>query len=107
MKLKGGEIPHFVKIRGCSNCEIVKNCKGGININESRYACTLYGCDHYGFDLIKRFIDPEEIFKIRNHKEMNEPRKFLFKSYIKEVKENFGKYYEQMDISLDEIIKNL
>lgn len=104
------EIPYFVKIRGCINCDASKNHKKETGFDygfdhESMFFCIAL-CGNYGFSLVNPFFDPEEA--VRLAKKGGSPETIEgTKKYYSRIKEQFGKYYEKMGVPLDEIIRRL
>ena len=72
--------------------------------------CLLLGCQSYGVILIKPFIDPSEVIKLakekgytreKNSKELENVRK-----YILNIEDAFGKFYDKINVSLDDFLKD-
>lgn len=68
-----GEIPRFIKEKGCINCSASKALKEKTGHDygfdhEIQVACLLSGCLDYGYSLIKPFMDPDEILKYAKEK---------------------------------------
>ncbi len=62
------EIPRFIRLRGCINCDISHRHKEKTGKDygfdhELVAGCLLYGCVGYGHDLSNPFMDPEELMK--------------------------------------------
>lgn len=115
------EIPHFIEVRGCINCEASKHHKEQIGVDygtdhESFFMCM--GCEgvKYDISLSHPFFDPEEIVKMAKEKGKELAKNYGIKeevimenirNYCLHVKDLFGQYYEKMGVSLDDIIKQL
>lgn len=65
--------------------------------------CILLNCVTSGFSLVSPFYDPEEVVRIAkkpgNNLLMEEARK-----YLSIIKERFGKFYNELGISLDSFL---
>lgn len=111
-KKQNGEIPHFIEVRGCINCDASKHHKKQTGFDygydhESLFLCYA-GCEgpNYGISLMHPFFDPEEA--VRLAKKDGRPKIIEgTKNYCLRIKEQFGKQYEKMEVPLDEIIKQL
>jgi hypothetical protein len=103
------EIPKFISLRGCINCDISKKhkeetgCEYGFD-HEKVAGCIISGCVNYGFDLSSPFIDPEEIIKIAKESKNAEYMKNA-RNYLLKVKEKFGQFYNRMGINLEDFAK--
>lgn len=113
------KIPKFIRLRGCINCDAAKgyNKEQDNSLHESMFLCYV-GCEgfNYGISLTHPFLDPEEVVKKVKGKEKELTKKYGVseediikntKKYCQHVKEMFGKYYERMGISIDDIAKRL
>ena len=109
------EMPYFIKIRGCINCDASKALKKqtgheyGFD-HEKMARCLLIGCSTRGVDLHKPFIDPESLIKTAKEKGYikNNPDAIKnIRAYILNVKEAFGKFYERLGVSLDNMLAEL
>jgi len=102
------EIPYFIKMRGCINCEQSKKLKEKTGKD--------YGFDHEfmvkcimmceGYSLVKPFFDPEEVVRLAKKENTPDAIKFA-KKYCSETNKRFGRFYESMGISIKEIIGKL
>jgi hypothetical protein len=108
------EIPYFIKIRGCINCDASKSLKEKTGKDygfdhEIMVKCLLIGCCNYGVDLSNPFYDPEEILRLNEkYKTKQYPERLNnIRKYILHIKERFGKFYEKMDVSLDDMLRKL
>lgn len=108
------KIPYFIQMRGCINCDASKTLKErtgkeyGFD-HELMAKCLLMGCECYGVGLNSPFCDPEEILRLseKYNPKQHPERLNNVKKYILHVKENFGKFYEKMDVSLDDMLMKL
>ncbi|MCX6711535.1 MAG: hypothetical protein NT139_00660 [Candidatus Woesearchaeota archaeon] len=109
------KIPYFIEIRGCINCDasyLLKQKTGhdyGFD-HEIMVKCVLYGCVDYSYDLTNPFFDPKEtvrlaknIIKENNNLDIIENAK----KYCLNVKKKFGKFYDMIGVSIDDIINEL
>ncbi len=103
------KIPYFIEIRGCINCDashLLKQKTGhdyGFD-HEIMVKCVLYGCINYGYDLTNPFFDPKEIVRLaKNNLDIIENAK----KYCLNVKKKFGKFYDIIGTSIDNIINEL
>ena len=58
-------VPRFIKMRGCINCEVSKICQERHGTpyafdHELFAGCLISGCVDYGYSLHTPFLDPEE-----------------------------------------------
>lgn len=101
------DIPLFIKLRGCINCEMSKRHKQetgkeyGFN-HELVGRCLLGGCLNHGVALYEPFLDPEEIMK-RARKSGNKVYMENARIYTERVKARFGHFYEAIGIDLSKI----
>lgn len=108
-KKQDGEIPHFIEVRGCINCDASKRHKEATGFDygfdhESFFLCVV--CQNYGYNLTNPFFDPEEA--VRLARKDGRPKIIEgTRRYCKHVKELFGKQYEKLGVPLDDIIKQL
>ena len=102
------DIPLFVKLRGCINCDVSKSHKEkkgseyGYPGHEDILPCLL-SCMKHGHAIYKPFIDPEEAMRFAR-KPGNEEYLEIARNYVSEVKRKFGKFYEIMGINLNSIL---
>lgn len=108
MEIGSEEIPYFIQKRGCINCEQSKKLKEKTGKD--------YGFDHVliakcvmmcdGYDLVNPFLDPEELARIA--KIDSRPESITAaRTYCLEIKKSFGRFYDSIGISLDEILSKL
>jgi hypothetical protein len=105
---KKEEIPEFIKIRGCINCDASKELKKRTGHDygfdhELMVKCVLL-CERYGCSLVKPFIDPVEVIRLAKQ----DGREYVIeaaKKYCLDVIERFGKFYERIGVSLHDILK--
>lgn len=98
-------VPLFIRVRGCINCEVSKDMKRktgreyGFD-HEAVAACLVIGCFDMGHAIYNPFLDPKEGIK-----RAKETRKPIFiknaRRYRDSVKERFSNFYERIGISLD------
>jgi hypothetical protein len=106
-KKQNDEIPHFIEVRDCINCDASKHHKKKTGFDygydhESLFACLM--CRDYGYSLLNPFYDPEEA--VRLAKKDGRPEIIeKARGYCQHVKEMFGKHYEKLGISIDDIVK--
>lgn len=110
-KKQNSEIPYFIKIRGCINCEASKSHKEKTGKDygfdhELMVRCIIGSCGQYNVSLVHPFYDPEEI--VRFAKSDGHPEAIeRAKKYCYHVKEVFGSFYNALGISIDDIIEKL
>lgn len=107
--MENNEIPYFIKVRGCINCDSYKELKKRNEQfdHELQTGCLLKGCYDYGFSLINLFIDPEEIIcKVKEGK-FNPKQIENAKTYCLKINQKFGNFYIRRGISLDHLINSL
>lgn len=103
------EIPKFIELRGCINCDVPKKCKEKTGHDygfdhELVACCLIRGCFNQGHDLSNPFMDPEELMK--KAKEIGNPRYIEnAKKYLLEIEKKFGKFYEKMGIDLSSFLE--
>ena len=100
-------IPYFIKMRGCINCSASKTYKERYGNDygfdhEIVAQCVLMGCVGEGHDLSNPFMDPEDVAKFALQKN-NEDFTQNAKKYVERVKEKFGRFYEKLGVSLDNL----
>jgi len=105
------EIPEFIKLRGCINCDASKRLKEktgreyGFD-HELIVRCLLLGCQEYRHDLLHPFYDPEETIRLFNKNPQPELKETV-RAYCLRVKEKFGRFYEKIGISIDGLLEKL
>ena len=105
------EIPKFVRLRGCINCEVSKEHKEkhgkdyGFD-HELVICCLISGCFDYGHAIYKPFFDPEELIR-EARKPENQKYIENVKRYVLSIKEKFGEFYEKMGVNLDDLLQEL
>lgn len=102
------EVPIFIKVRGCINCDVSKRHKEetgndyGYPGHEAMLLC-LVGRMNYGHQLPQPFIDPEKPMKIAiesgNEKSIEITRKYLLY-----VEKRFGHFYEKIGVNLSDLV---
>lgn len=105
--MANSEIPRFIELRGCINCEASKRLKEKTGHPYGFHHEILLHClrcsDH---DLTRPFYDPAEVARLAL--EMNEPEaRQRAIDWCLAIKKYYGHFYEQLGISLDEIIGEL
>jgi hypothetical protein len=103
------EIPYFIKIRGCSNCDSYKELKkrGKGFDHEIMVGCLLMNCFNYGFDLTNFFTDPEELIEFWKQKGAEPDKKENVREYCIKINYKFGNFYKRIDISIENLINSL
>lgn len=105
------EVPYFIKVRGCINCEAHETYKErhgkdyGFD-HEINVKCLLMDCQSQGHMLHYPFFDPEEVVRLAVEKNTEEWRKRA-KEYCQKIKDKFGHHYETRGVCLDEIMNKL
>ncbi len=104
-------IPYFIQIRGCINCSASKNMKEKHGTDygfdhEIIASCLILGCQEWGHNLSKPFIDPEEIVRFV---EKSPSPKFVdnAKVILQNYQEIFGEYYKQIGVNIEDLIQRL
>lgn len=104
------EIPYFIQMRGCINCSISKSMKErtghdyGFN-HELIAGCLLHECFTYGYTIAYPFIDPKDVVEYAR-REGNEEAIGGAKRYCLGIKERFGKFFDRLGISLDDMVND-
>ncbi len=99
-KAESENIPYFVKVRGCINCDASKTHKERFGADygfdhELVAACLLRGCYDYGYTIANPFFDPAEI--VRKARELNLPAATQNGiRYCLGIKERFGEFYQEI-----------
>lgn len=106
-----GKIPEFVKLRGCINCDASKALKErtgrAYGFDHQLVArCVLLGCREYGHDLTNPFMDPEEVINFSNRDPQPQARERV-RAYCLKIKEQFGRFYEAIGVSIDDLLVKL
>ena len=105
------EIPYFIKVGGCINCQTSKDMKAktgkeyGFD-HELMVTCLLFGCHDQGFSIIRPYIDPAELVRFAKEKG-DSNMKDRAREICLALKERFGEFYDEQGISIDEIIEDL
>lgn len=105
------EVPYFIKIRGCINCEnsVALKKKTGYEYgfdHELMARCVIGDCFSYGYTLIEPYYDPEQIVKIANKMGTPEVKKNA-KRMCSNLESRYGKFYEKENISIRTILEKL
>jgi len=105
-----GEIPYFIKQRGCINCESSKQHKKKHGTDygfdhELMAGCLVIGCFDYGHSLSNPFLDPKELVKFRG--KLNDEQIQNAKNYVLKVKKRLGHFYKEIGINLDDLMISL
>jgi hypothetical protein len=63
------EIPYFIKVDGCNNCQVFKSYTSLTGTEYDRDSalhakCVHMGCDRYGYNVMAPFITPREYLRI-------------------------------------------
>ncbi len=98
------EIPKFIKLRGCINCDISKQHKKNTGSDygfdhELVAGCLLLGCINHGYGLYKPFLDPEEVLT-KARETGNSQFIENAKRYLLAIEKRFGEFYRRMKIDL-------
>jgi hypothetical protein len=103
------EVPYFIKVRGCFNCEVPGQLEAGRALHEVSLLCMLHGCVAYdpftpGYchDVNKPYLDPEDAAKFAIEKRPDLIEQAV--RYCKKIKKLWGKCYEAIEVSLDDVI---
>ena len=109
------KIPYFIEIRGCINCSASKHHKKKTGYDygfdhESMFGC-LCRCSNYTFNdksisLLNPYYDPEEMVRLAKKDGRQEVINNTEKLCLS-IKETFGQFYDEMGVSLDDIIAKL
>jgi len=104
------EIPYFIRMRGCINCDASKRRKEKTGKEYGfdhglMFRCVAL-CGNYNFDLSKPYLDPAEVVRLAN-KDGSPKVKSLAREYCLGLEHRFGEFYKQLGISVEEIIKEL
>jgi hypothetical protein len=107
-------IPHFIKVRGCINCESSKEHKKRTGHDygfdhELMARCLLSSCFDNGHDLTKPYIDLEEIVNLYlAHKDtMSDEEKGNIKRYCDNCSVRYRKFYKEIGVDIKKIINKL
>lgn len=108
MVKKQKEIPKFIQVRGCINCEASKKFKEKTGKDygfdhELVAGCMILGCCDYGYSLTSPFLDPEEVMKKANETQ-NSSYIENAKKYCAKIKEKFRDFYRRIGINLESIV---
>ncbi|MBU3905202.1 MAG: hypothetical protein KJ906_03575 [Nanoarchaeota archaeon] len=102
------DIPYFIKMRGCINCETSKTKKKNKGYpygfdHEFMFGCVVRDCVKYNVSIAKPFYDPEEVIKCAKR---NDTKLSLdsAKKYGISVEKAFGHFYKNIGVSLENII---
>jgi hypothetical protein len=98
------EIPRFIELRGCTNCETYKKIRKDGFSHETIIPCMIL-CEtlHYKHSAMNPFIDPEEV--VRKAKETgNQEYIKNAQKYVATVKRAYGEFYERIGVNLDNLL---
>ncbi|MBI2667892.1 hypothetical protein HYX17_03950 [Candidatus Woesearchaeota archaeon] len=102
------EVPYFIQVRGCINCDASKQHKKKHGTDygfdhELQVSCVLRECHNYGYDLQRPFIDPEEVV---NYAKRTGNQEFIkrAKEYCLGMQTRFGISFAQIGVSLEKIM---
>lgn len=108
------DIPYFVQVRGCVNCDVSKSIKEKTGDDygfdhEIVAGCIIRGCEYYGFGIAHPFIDPEDVIKefIKNRESYGPEELSNLKTYISIIESDFGADFNSIGVSLDTLIERL
>ena len=105
------DVPYFVEVRGCINCEASKSLKEKTGHDygfhhELMFKC-MYNCFDYGRDLSRPFYDPEEIVRFAK-KSPSKQNIEVSKKYLSKIKNAFfAHFYEEIGVSIDDLLTEL
>lgn len=105
------EVPYFIKIRGCINCEssiaLKKRTGNEYGFDHELMArCLILNCFSFGHTLIEPYYDPEEIVKFANKIGTPEAKENTRK-ICSNLESQYGKFYEKENISIRTILEKL
>ena len=101
-------IPRFIQCRGCINCKTSNQMKERTG-NEYGFdheliaACLISGCLSHGYAIYRPFFDPEELIT-KARESGNKTWITNAMRYLSQVKREFGKFYEQIGVSLESLV---
>lgn len=114
-KIMTAEIPYFIQVRGCINCDVYQHAlKENSGFNHERVVgCVIKGCyfmsvvkeERGGYTCYRPFIDPEEIMK-RARETNNTIYIKNAQNYCRKLQEVFGEFYKHIGVDLDTIIQD-
>ncbi|MEK6897776.1 MAG: hypothetical protein AABX28_00275 [Nanoarchaeota archaeon] len=105
----GIEIPKFVILRGCINCDVSKRHKEktgfdyGFN-HEEVIPCIIDGCVSYEYDLSRPFIDPVEVLNLAKENG-NKNQIQNARNYLLHIRKVFGNFYQKIGINLNNFLE--
>ncbi len=105
------ELPYFIKMRGCINCDASKSLKVKTGNDygfdhEIGVACILHNCFSYGHTLEEPFIDPEEWVRMAVESGDDE-FKLSVSNRLKDLDEQYKVWCEAVGIKLETLIEKL
>jgi hypothetical protein len=108
MRKKEEKMPYFIELRGCINCDASKDLKKKTGHDygfdhELMFKCIML-CENYGHSLVRPFIDPVEVIRLAKQDGGGHVIEAA-KKYCLDVDKRFGKFYERMGVSLQDILK--
>lgn len=104
MTMEYDDVPYFVRVRGCINCDVSEMMKRQTGRDygfdhELVLVCILRGCYDRGHAINKPFFDPEEV--LRAAKKIGRPEaEEAARLYCNAVQERFGRFYNDLGIPL-------
>ncbi|MBS3053557.1 MAG: hypothetical protein J4469_03570 [Candidatus Aenigmarchaeota archaeon] len=107
-KAEAADVPYFISVRGCINCDVSKTHKERFGTDygfdhELVAICLLRGCYDYGYSITNPFFDPAEI--VRKARELNLPvATHNGIKYCQGIKERFGEFYQEIGVLVDSFI---
>ncbi|NOQ38274.1 hypothetical protein GQ472_05275 [archaeon] len=110
------DIPYFIEIRGCINCEASECHKKETGYDYgfnpmSKFYCIAFNCRNYTFrdrpiSLENPFYDPKEIVRFAKKNGKIKVIENTIK-HCQSINETFGEFYKLMDVSIDTLIEEL
>ncbi len=109
------EIPKFLRLRGCINCEVSKYHKERTGYDygfdhEAMGSCYISNspCAGYSVTLSHPFYDPEELLRLAREQKVRDPKIIAWLlGYCLEVRNKFGGFYQKIEVNLDDVIAQI
>ena len=105
------DVPYFVEMRGCINCEASKLHKERHGTDygfdhELQARCVLMGCIGYGYSLASPFFDPAEIVRMANASGRHDFRQRA-RQLCTAAEQRFGEHYKAIGLLVEEMMREL